>query len=175
MVIAFGVMNSISSGGGLFGGHAIKLKNNELTDAIRARPRQIHEVNWQDTTLTGLFEVTHENGAPFVSVVPHPDSSAAIPIQNALTENKISWQIDRPPLASTILSLAGVTIVPLMLLVVFYFVLIRPSARSSSQSSSVGMSRSTGQRLMELRELQTLGLITDLEYAERRAKILEET
>ena len=141
LALSVALMSTLSNNGSLMGTKPIELNNNELMIAILAKPKQIAEAKWQGTNLSGKFVPGVNKGADFIATVPGQDSAAAISIQNALTSNHIDWGYDRPPVMATVISLLGVAFVPLMLLVVFYFVLIRPAQMGGNQALSFGRSK----------------------------------
>ena len=117
----------------------VLLRNNELMKAIEEN--KIAEANWQGTSFTGTFKKDYKGGAEFIATVPDQNSASAANIQSSLTAAGVNWQFEHPPLITGILNLVGMFIIPVMFLVLLWFLVLRPAQMGGNQAMSFGRSK----------------------------------
>lgn len=136
---AVALMSQLSTGNSIMGPKPVMLKNNELMKAIEEN--KIAEANWQGTSLTGTFKKDFKSGAEFIATVPDQNSASAASIQNSLNATGVNWQFEHPPLIAGVINLVGMLIIPIMFMVLLWFLVLRPAQMGGNQAMSFGRSK----------------------------------
>ena len=113
------VMNLITSPS-VFGGSARELDTYSLNDAIKNH--QIISAEWQRTTLSGVLKPEGR----FTARVADVSGPSAGEFEKFLRDNNVPYRIMDPPATTTIVGVLGVVAFPLLLIVLIYFLVLRP-------------------------------------------------
>ena len=135
----FFLWNSLSSGGSLLN-KAVPMEYNSsqfLTDLTDKDQHIIKTAEWQNTKITG----DRYDGKKYTVTVPEPNSPSAGRYQEALQAAGVDWKIMDPPVSQGMLALLSVLIVPILIIVFFYFAVYRPAQQGGNQAMNFGRSR----------------------------------
>jgi ATP-dependent Zn protease len=167
------LMNFITSPASIFASQLPKeLDSNALIQEIRQG--HVKEIDWQQSTVSGEF-VT---GSRFTSHFVPPDSPGAKPLQDAITEAKNSGSglivryLD-PPASTTVLTVLGVVALPLMLIGLIYFLVLRPAQMGAGRFHRFPLKPTLSEELASLSDLHARGKLTDEEFEKAKACVLD--
>ncbi|KAA0228052.1 MAG: ATP-dependent zinc metalloprotease FtsH [Fimbriimonadales bacterium] len=136
-LIALGVwfLSSLSSGGGvLFGGPKTITYSTLLNDA---RDGRIDAGEYQQTK----FTATYKDGTKVVANVPNVESPAGGELLARLSEYGVKVNKLDPPISEGMMGILVTLLLPIGILVLIWFLLIRPAQAGGNQALSFGRSR----------------------------------
>lgn len=136
-LIALGVwfLSSLSSGGGvLFGGPKTITYSTLLNDA---RDGRIEAGEYQQTK----FTATYKDGTKVVANVPNVESPAGGELLVRLSEFGVKVNKLDPPISEGMMGILVTLLLPIGILVLIWFLLIRPAQAGGNQALSFGRSR----------------------------------
>ncbi len=111
----------------------------QLTNAITSKNEsdQIKEATWQQSTMTGELR----NGQKFEARVPDQEKSGSEDLQSLLRQNNVNYKFEQAPLSNGIAAALSFLAFPLMLFLLFYFLVLRPAQMGGNQAMNFGRSK----------------------------------
>lgn len=100
-------------------------------------PAAIASAEWQQKTLTGKLN----DGKLFRASVDEQGTPGGTLLAKALNEAKVKWDLKDPPIANGILSVVSMLAIPLMMVALIYFLVLRPAQMGGNQAMNFGRSR----------------------------------
>ncbi|MDX2065432.1 MAG: ATP-dependent zinc metalloprotease FtsH, partial [Fimbriimonadaceae bacterium] len=98
---------------------------------------QIINVKWQQATLTGQLA----NGGRYAVKVVDRDSPAANDIAQRIGRSKVNFEYEDPPVLNSIVGFLGAFILPVLLIAMIWFLVLRPAQMGGNQALNFGRSR----------------------------------
>ena len=100
--------------------------------------RDIEKVSWQGTQLEGTITggVTQ-----FEATVPDQNSPAGADIAKLMRDHAIDFKFENPPVTSALLQVLTAIALPLMIVGLIYFLVLRPAQMGGNQAMSFGKSK----------------------------------
>jgi ATP-dependent Zn protease len=138
----------------------------QFVDEIHAK--KIATAQWQGQTITG----TRTDGSRYEVRVPPVDSVAGGAVMGLFEMRGVDVKLVGPSKSSTIVPYIGMLLLPLVIIVGFYFLLVRPAA--SGLPKNVDEQYRTADRLSAAKLLFECGIVTQEEYDRIRERILSE-
>ncbi|HRF59733.1 MAG TPA: ATP-dependent zinc metalloprotease FtsH [Fimbriimonadaceae bacterium] len=136
VVCAIILMNALNSNGiGRSGSTVVELNYGEFREKVDTT--QVLKASWQGTEITG--ELTGKQA--FKATVPDLNSEAAGNLIKLMDEKKVNWQPERAPVGATLLNLLAMFAMPILIVILLWFFLIRPAQAGGNQALNFGRSR----------------------------------
>lgn len=119
----------------------VELRQDQLFSYIRSG--NVKKAKWQQNTLTGTFSDAASGGKErkFTAMVDDPTSAGASDLKQALTNSGVEWEYAAPPASQMIFQAISFFAVPVMIVAIIYFLVIRPAQMGGNQAMSFGRSR----------------------------------
>ncbi len=139
VVLAF---NVFSGGSGLLGQSAKPTKPfnmQELYVHIEAKDEnsRIKKANWQQSRITGVLG----DNTKFEAQVPDQHDPSAVTLATAFQQNNVPLEYDQPPFSNGVLTIISMFGFPLMILLLIYFLVLRPAQMGGNQAMNFGRSK----------------------------------
>jgi ATP-dependent Zn protease len=152
---------------GAFGRRGADLSYSDFKAQVEAK--NVTEVEWQDATLSGRLA----DGKSFEARAIRAETPEGARLIALLEDSNVTVRFLPSPAYKTVLPLVGVFLLPVALIVLFYYVFIRTA---SGQPTSIPKAdtRSAEDRLAEADDLLRKGFIREDEHAELRKRILSD-
>jgi cell division protease FtsH len=109
-----------------------------------AAAKQIKSAYWQQDTLHGELTpqgAQDEGASEYTAHVENVDASGSAPLKQALHDSNARFEIEGPPVINTVVSILSVFAIPLLILALIYFLVLRPAQMGGNQALSFGRSR----------------------------------
>ncbi len=136
MVIGIFLMNAL----GPVAGIGSSKKPEELTlDQLETQSAKhnIETISWQQNQISG----TYRNGDKFTATVVNPETTAGNTLSQELIKNGATVKIEGAPIIAGIVGILSVIAIPLMMIALIYFLVLRPAQMVGNQALSFGRSR----------------------------------
>lgn len=118
-------------------GESGKPKVIDVSTLIReARDQNVAKVTWQQNVIEGTFN----DGQKFRATGPNADSASAGELQRILSENT-KLEFKDPPLSNAALPLLSMFGLPLLIIALIYFFVLKPAQMGGNQALTFGRSR----------------------------------
>lgn len=140
IIAAVAVVNLFYSSptGGVFSGVTKTPKQYDMSQlSAHIEAKDIADATWQQTHFTGVLK----NGDKFDALVPDQGSAASTDLQQALRANHTPFKYDQPPLSSGIVAALSLLAGPLMIILLIYFLVLRPAQMGGNQALNFGRSK----------------------------------
>ncbi len=138
VIAVFFLLNAFGNGstlGNMLGDKPKDFAYSEYVEAVKAN--SIKTAVWQGPTITGEMA----NGDKYTARVPSQDSNGAQDLSRALQDAKVRVTIEGPPASATLLPILGMLILPIIVIVAFYYIFIKPAQQGGSQAMNFGRSK----------------------------------
>lgn len=130
-------MSALSSTG-KFGGELPKqLGSSEFLSEVKAG--NIKNADWQGNHIKGEF--SGEKAGQYDAIALNQTDPGASTFINAMQDSKVSWTTKDPPVTSAIVTVLTAIGLPLMVLALIYFLMIRPAQMGGNQAMNFGRSK----------------------------------
>jgi cell division protease FtsH len=131
-------MSAISSTGKLGGEGPQQLSSSKFLDYVGKK--RIATAEWRGNHIVGKLG-PEDNNKDYDAIVFGQTDPAASNIVAALEENGIDWTTKDPPVTSAIVTVLTAIGLPLMVLALIYFLMIRPAQMGGNQAMNFGRSK----------------------------------
>ena len=131
-------MSMLSTAGGLGGTKPKELGTGEFQTLVEKG--RVATADWQGTHISGVLG-PEDNGQKYVATVPDQNAPNATPIQQAMQEKGVQWTTKEPPITNAIVAILTAVGLPLMLLALIYFLVLRPAQMGGNQAMNFGRSK----------------------------------
>ena len=157
----FLLMTLIPSNSGLFGSNPPQqLSMSDFEQGLTKKT--IKSVDWQQTTISGKFS----NGSSFeVNPVPDSNSPAGDTLGKEISASGADFHLKNAPVSTQVLNLLSVLIFPVMIIVIIYFLVLRPVQMGGNQAMNFG--RSKARRVGETSQKVTFDDVAGIDEAKQ--------
>lgn len=153
-------LNVISPSSGLLG--AAQPKTIDVATLSReANAGNIRSASWQQNIIEGTFN----DGSKFRAIANDVASPGSQSLAALLTEKAEKFEIKPPPISNTMLGVLSVLGVPLLVIALLWFFVIRPSQMGGNQALNFGRSRA--KRVGENQQKVTFDDVAGIEEAKQ--------
>ncbi|MEX2242980.1 MAG: ATP-dependent metallopeptidase FtsH/Yme1/Tma family protein [Fimbriimonadaceae bacterium] len=126
-------------------------------------------VDWQGSTLAGQLA----DGKRYTVRAVSAETAEGAKLISLLEERNIEFKLIAPPAAQRLLPLIGVFLLPVAMIVLFYYVFIKPAQYDGAKRTTPPKG-TTKERIEQLDSLLQKGLLSEDEHRALRLKILSE-
>ncbi|HMS54244.1 MAG TPA: ATP-dependent zinc metalloprotease FtsH, partial [Fimbriimonadaceae bacterium] len=135
VIIMISLMNLMGPTGSMFTARPKELKTGEFMKELESK--NVAEANWQQRQISG----TLKDGTKFFVNAMEPEAQGAGPILEELRASGANYDIKPAPVSSIVISILSMIALPLTILLIFYFFVIRPAQMGGNQALNFGRSR----------------------------------
>ncbi|RYG23509.1 ATP-dependent zinc metalloprotease FtsH, partial [bacterium] len=136
VVLCIAALQMVGPGSGMLVGNSPKKYDlQQLSEAVKKG--DITKATWQGTTLEGSLA----DGTRFETSVPDPNSGGSAPIQEMLQQGNVKVSFASPPVTAALLQVLATIALPLMIVGLIYFLVLRPAQMGGNQALSFGKSK----------------------------------
>ncbi|MEX2243219.1 MAG: ATP-dependent zinc metalloprotease FtsH [Fimbriimonadaceae bacterium] len=137
VIAVFFLLNAFGNGTGMgmLGKKATRFDITTYKQEIEAR--NVKSARWQGSEISGELQDGTKYTTRYVSI----DSQSAESLVNLMEANGVKLTSEPPPASATILPFVGIFLLPVALIILFYYVFIRPAQQGGSQAMNFGRSK----------------------------------
>ena len=127
--VGIALMSMLSSAGWFGGEPALQLKSSEFLSKVRSG--QIQTADWQGNHIRGNLSADSDGQhQEYDAVVFDPTDPAASDFVMEMEKAGVAWSTQDPPVSSAIITILTAIGLPLMVLTLIYFLVLRPAQMS---------------------------------------------
>ena len=138
--LAIAALSVFSSGSGSFS-FAPERKVLSLSDFYtKLKANAVDTADWQQQQITGKL-TGDEPGKLYKVLVPEVSTPGGAEVMKELKSSKAIWKLEDPPAINAVMSVISVMVFPIMILLLIYFLVLRPAQMGGNQALSFGRSK----------------------------------
>jgi len=138
--LAIAALSVFSSGSGSFS-FAAERKVLSLSDFYtKLKANTVDTADWQQQQITGKLS-GDEPGKLYKVLVPEVSTPGGAEVMKELKGSKAIWKLEDPPAINAVMSVISVMVFPIMILLLIYFLVLRPAQMGGNQALSFGRSK----------------------------------
>jgi cell division protease FtsH len=162
VIAVFFLLNAFGNGsslGNMLGKQPKELIYSELMTEIENG--RVRTAEWQGPNMRGELS----DGTKYVARVPSQEEQGGQVLDEALRKAQVKVTIQGPPASQTILPVLGMFVLPIIVIVAFYYIFIKPAQQGGSQAMNFG--RSKARRVGEQHPKITFDDVAGIEEAKQ--------
>ena len=120
----------------------LELQMSDLTKALN--DQKVESLTYQGNSVDGFLKsdlAKGEKSRPFHVLAPEQSSNAGGQLEKLFIDSKVTWKIIPPPFSNAIFQLLASITLPLMIIALLYFLILRPAQIGGNQAMSFGRSK----------------------------------